>query len=44
LLEASTRGSALQLISTAIPLIEVKPELGMAFFEAFEWVDRFLQR
>jgi hypothetical protein len=43
LLEAVTRQSALNRLKIAIPLIQMKPELAMAFFEAFEWVDKFLQ-
>jgi hypothetical protein len=43
LLEATNRASALQNLAIATPFIPTKPELGMSFFEAFAWVDKFLQ-
>jgi thioredoxin-like negative regulator of GroEL len=42
-LRAITRDEALSLLQIATPFIVFKPELGVAFFEAFAWVDTFLK-
>ncbi len=42
-LQVNKRAYALQLLPLATGLIPLKPKLGIAFFEAFEWVDAFLQ-
>ena len=41
-LQAETRDFALQEISLAAGLISLKPEIGIALYEAFKWVDTFL--
>ena len=42
--QVKTRGEALTLLALASELIALKPDIGMAFYEAFAWVDAFLQR
>ena len=42
-LRAIARDEALSLLQIANPFIILKPELGMAFFKAFAWVDAFLK-
>ncbi|GHO79576.1 hypothetical protein KSD_73470 [Ktedonobacter sp. SOSP1-85] len=40
---AKTREHALQLLPLAYELIPLKPEIGFAFYEAFDWVDSFVK-
>jgi hypothetical protein len=41
-LQAETRADALDLLPLTFSLIALEPEVGMAFFEGFRWVDRCL--
>ena len=40
--QVETREEALTLFSIASAFISRKPEVGIAFFDAFTWVDTFL--
>ncbi|NWJ97567.1 MAG: hypothetical protein HXX20_17410 [Chloroflexi bacterium] len=40
--QAATREEATQLLALAYPLIPLQPEIGVAFAEAFDWVDRLV--
>jgi hypothetical protein len=42
-LRAKTRDEAIELLPIAYYFISHNPELGMAFFNSFSWVDEFLQ-
>src|SRR5205823_1278268 len=42
LMEANTRRYAVQLLPLAIPLISLKPEIGVAISESFSWADSLL--
>jgi hypothetical protein len=42
-LQSTSRNEALSLLQIANPFITLKPELGVAFFEAFAWGDAFLK-
>jgi len=41
-LRVETRASALQVFSLAVKLISREPEMSVAFYQAFKWVDTFL--
>jgi hypothetical protein len=41
-LQAKTREYCIRLLTLAVGLISLKPELGIAFSHAFTWVDDFL--
>jgi hypothetical protein len=41
-LQAETRTFTLELFPLALGLIPLKPEIGVAFHEAFKWVNTFL--
>jgi tetratricopeptide (TPR) repeat protein len=42
--QTKTRNETLTLLTLANKFIALKPDIGMAFYEAFAWVDTFLQR
>ena len=42
--QAETREEALTLFSIASAIISRKPEVGIPFFDAFNWFDTFLGR
>jgi len=42
-LQASTRDEALSLLSLANGLVHLQPEISIRFYEAFAWVDTFLE-
>jgi hypothetical protein len=42
-LQAETRENAIELLSSAAGFIPLKPELGIAFCDAFTWVNDFLK-
>jgi hypothetical protein len=41
-LQAETREFCVRLLTLAMGFIPLKPELGIAFSQAFTWVDDFL--
>jgi len=41
-LQVETRNDALRLFSLALVLLSIQPEIGMAFYHGFQWVDTFL--
>ena len=41
--QANTREHTLEILPLAYPFIPLKPEIGVAFAESFDWVDSFLK-
>jgi len=41
-LQVETRSDALFLFSLGLVLLSIEPEIGIAFYRGFQWVDRFL--